>query len=126
VEQNTSVESVIVVYVVMNFFFTSIFFPPKSWTMIQKHKLSLLHGSKNIALQAQILVFTSWVMVQIVASTLSLVVFACVSIQRYWIVIVVEGSTIQLCVKMKRQNFELENHIAPTNSSNYEEMMVKW
>ncbi len=55
---------------------------PKSWTMIQKHKLSLLHGGKNIALQPQILVFTSWVMVQIVASTLSLVVFACVSIQK--------------------------------------------
>jgi hypothetical protein len=39
-------------------------------------------GVRNIALQAQILVFTSWVMVQIVASTLSLVVFACVSIQK--------------------------------------------
>ncbi len=47
VEQNTSVESAIVVYVVMK-----IYFIPKSWTMIQKHKLCLLHKSKNIALQA--------------------------------------------------------------------------
>ncbi len=82
-EQNTSVESVIVLYVVMKIYFTSkIVFFPKSWTMIQKHKLSLLQRSKNIALQAQILVFTPWAMVQIVASTLSLVVFACVSIQK--------------------------------------------
>ncbi len=126
-EQNTSVKSVIVVHIVMKISFTSSFiFSTKSWTMIQKHKLSLLHRKKNIALKAQILVFTSWVMVQIVVSTLSLVVFACVSIQIYWIVIVVEGSTIQLCVEMKKQNFELENHIAPTNSSNFEEMMVKW
>jgi hypothetical protein len=75
VEQNTSVKSVIVVHIVMKISFTSSFiFSTKSWTMIQKHKLSLLHRKKNIALKAQILVFTSWVMVQIVVSTLSLVV----------------------------------------------------
>ncbi len=54
-------------------------------------------------------------MVQIVAPTLSLVVFACVSIQKILDSDVVEGSTIQLCMKMKRLNFELKNHIAPTN-----------